>query len=94
MHRHFDFRRAIIYRIETSIFDRQQDLFHTSVDVVFYDVTTFHFESNRANDLQEFGFSKSGTLCGDNSQSQDNTDRLRSVEYKQKTSRKMRGFFV
>ena len=46
--------------IETTIFDRQKDLFHMSVDVVFYDVTTFHFESNRADDLKEFGFSKAG----------------------------------
>lgn len=46
--------------IETSIFDRQKDLFHASVDVVFYDVTTFHFESNRADDLRDFGFSKAG----------------------------------
>jgi transposase len=46
--------------IETSIFDRQKDLFHMSVDVVFYDVTTFHFESNRADELKEFGFSKAG----------------------------------
>jgi len=46
--------------LERSIFDRQRDLFHQSVDVVFYDVTTFHFESNRADDLKEFGFSKAG----------------------------------
>ncbi len=46
--------------IETSIFDRQKDLFHASMDVVFYDVTTFHFESNRADDLRDFGFSKAG----------------------------------
>jgi transposase len=46
--------------LETTIFDRQKDLFHRSVDVVFYDVTTFHFESDRADDLKEFGFSKAG----------------------------------
>jgi transposase len=46
--------------LETTIFDRQKDLFHLSVDVVFYDVTTFHFESSRADDLKEFGFSKAG----------------------------------
>jgi len=46
--------------LETTIFDRQKDLFHQSVDVVFYDVTTFHFESNRADELKEFGFSKAG----------------------------------
>ncbi|UCE04475.1 MAG: IS1634 family transposase [bacterium] len=46
--------------IEQSIFERQKDLFHMSVDIVFYDVTTFHFESNRADDFKEFGFSKAG----------------------------------
>ena len=30
------------------------------MDVVFYDITTFHFESNRADDLKEFCFSKAG----------------------------------
>ena len=46
--------------LESRIFDRQRDLFHLSVDVVFYDVTTFHFESNRADALKAFGFSKAG----------------------------------
>jgi len=47
-------------RIEQSIFERQKDLFHMSVDIVFYDVTTFHFESNRADEFKDFGFSKAG----------------------------------
>jgi hypothetical protein len=46
--------------IETHIFERQKDLFHMSVAVVFYNVTTFHFESNGADDFKEFGFSKAG----------------------------------
>jgi transposase len=46
--------------IEETLFERQKDLFNMKVDVVFYDVTTFHFESVRADGLREFGYSKSG----------------------------------
>ena len=60
LYRSLDFLAEAKTSIETTIFDRQKDLFHMSVDVVFYDVTTFHFESNRADDLKEFGFSKAG----------------------------------
>lgn len=44
--------------LEESLFDRRRDLFNYKVDVVFYDVTTFHFESVVADDLRDFGFSK------------------------------------
>jgi transposase len=44
--------------IEESLFDRRRDLFNYMVDIVFYDVTTFHFESVVADDLRDFGFSK------------------------------------
>jgi len=47
-------------RIETHIFQRQRNLFNLKVDVVFYDVTTYHFESVRADGFREFGFSKAG----------------------------------
>lgn len=33
-------------------------LFKDKVDVLFFDVTTLHFESIEANDIKEFGFSK------------------------------------
>jgi transposase len=46
--------------IEQLLFDRNRDLFNHSIDVAFYDVTTFHFESNQADELREYGFSKAG----------------------------------
>jgi len=45
-------------RIENALFERRQDLLNYKVDIVFYDVTTFHFESVVADDLRDFGFSK------------------------------------
>lgn len=47
-------------QIEKQLFDRSRSLFNSKIDVVFYDVTTFHFESVRNDQLREFGFSKSG----------------------------------
>jgi len=46
--------------IEGHTFVGHRHLFNRKVDVVFYDVTTFHFESERADRFREFGFSKSG----------------------------------
>lgn len=46
--------------IEQALFASNRDLFNASIDVAFYDVTTFHFESNKADDLRDFGFSKAG----------------------------------
>ena len=47
-------------QIEKHLFDRSRSLFNSKIDVVFYDVTTFHFESVRSDQLREFGFSKCG----------------------------------
>jgi transposase len=44
--------------IESHLFRMNQDLFNMKVDVVFYDVTTFHFESVRKDSLRDFGYSK------------------------------------
>src|SRR6056297_4094160 len=44
--------------IEQAVFEKNRSLFNMQVDVVFYDVTTFHFESVRADELRNFGFSK------------------------------------
>jgi len=46
--------------IEQAVFEKNRSLFNMQVDVVFYDVTTFHFESVRADELRNFGFSKAG----------------------------------
>lgn len=47
-------------RLERMIFHKNRSLFNMQVDVVFYDVTTFSFESVRADSLRDFGFSKNG----------------------------------
>ncbi len=46
--------------LEQAIFERERSLFNMQVDVVFYDVTTFYFESTSADSLKDFGFSKDG----------------------------------
>lgn len=47
-------------KIEDYIFEQNQTLFNMSIDVVFYDVTTFYFESKDEDLLRRFGFSKDG----------------------------------
>jgi len=44
--------------LEEEIFYQNRNLFNIQVDVVFYDVTTFSFESVRKDSLRDFGFSK------------------------------------
>ena len=46
--------------IETGLFEYNYVRVNKKVDVVFYDVTTVHFESVTADELREFGFSKNG----------------------------------
>jgi len=46
--------------LEDTLYFRGRDLFNEQVDVVFYDVTTFSFESVKADTLREFGYSKDG----------------------------------
>lgn len=45
-------------QIEQKLFEKNRTLFNMRVDVVFYDVTTFYFESETADALRNFGFSK------------------------------------
>jgi len=44
--------------IENALFSKNRDLFNMQVDIVFYDVTTFHFESQRQDVLRDFGYSE------------------------------------
>jgi transposase len=44
--------------IETSLFEYNYVRTNKTIDVVFYDVTTIHFESIIADELRDFGFSK------------------------------------
>jgi transposase len=46
--------------IEKELFDVNRNLFNMSVDIVFYDVTTFSFSSCLPDVLKDFGFSKAG----------------------------------
>ncbi len=46
--------------IEAKLFKRNKNLFNISTDIVFYDVTTFYYESKNENDLKRFGYSKDG----------------------------------
>ncbi len=46
--------------IEEALFTQNKSLFNISTDIVFYDVTTFYYESKNENDLKKFGYSKDG----------------------------------
>jgi len=46
--------------IEKELFAKRKDILNYQVDVMFYDVTTFHFESVESDSLRDFGFSKAG----------------------------------
>ncbi len=62
MYRSLDILSDNKERIEEELFYRKRDLFNQSLDVVFYDVTTFYFESVRKDSLKNFGFSKDNKL--------------------------------
>lgn len=63
-----DYYRTLEYlseskeEIEERLFEARKDLFNQELDVVFYDVTTYHFESQRAQGLLNFGFSKANKI--------------------------------
>lgn len=46
--------------LEDQLFEKNRTLYNLKVDVLFYDVTTFHFESVIADSLKDFGYSKDG----------------------------------
>lgn len=48
--------------IQKELFNTNRTLFNMNVDIVLYDVTTFHFESQRADELREYGFSKANKI--------------------------------
>ncbi len=48
--------------IEQYLFEQNKNLFNMRVDVVFYDVTTIYFESQREEEIRRYGFSKDGKL--------------------------------
>lgn len=48
--------------LESKLFEINCNFYKMKVDVVFYDVTTFHFESVIKDDLKNFGFSKANKI--------------------------------
>ena len=48
--------------IENYVFAKNKNLFNQNIDIVFYDVTTFYFESQKADDLKDFGFDKDNKI--------------------------------
>jgi hypothetical protein len=50
--------------IQTHIYNKNRDLFNYELDVVFYDVTTFYFDSEVQQDgaLRQLGFGKDGKI--------------------------------
>ena len=60
LYRSLDILAGSKEKIERQIFETNTNLFNMSVDVVFYDVTTFSFSSVIADDLKDFGYSKKG----------------------------------
>ncbi len=45
-------------QIEQKLFEKNRTLFNMHVDVVFYDVTILYFESEKTDELRNYGFSK------------------------------------
>lgn len=60
LYRSLDLLAASKDDLQQRLFYQGRDLFNLSVDVAFYDVTTFHFESQQQDSLRDFGFSKAG----------------------------------
>lgn len=60
LYRSLDILAGAKEKIEAQIFDINRNLFNLSVDVVFYDATTFSFSSCLADCLKDYGFSKNG----------------------------------
>jgi hypothetical protein len=58
LYRALDHLAAAKEKIEGAVYERQRDLFSLTIDVVFYDVTTLHFESVQSDELRNFGYSK------------------------------------
>ncbi len=45
-------------KIEDILFGKTMNLFHSCIDVVFYDLTTIYFESTSESEIKRFGYSK------------------------------------
>lgn len=64
LYRGLDYLAQWKEQIQERIYRTGRDLFNQQLDVVFYDVTTFYFESEKEseNELRQKGFSKDGKI--------------------------------
>jgi len=64
LYRSLDFLNENQEAVKLQIFNAYRNLFNHSFDVVFYDVTTFYFDSSveREGDLRQKGFGKDGKI--------------------------------
>ncbi|WPX07795.1 IS1634 family transposase [Anaerocellum danielii] len=58
LYRGLDILADVKEELEVYLYQKNRTLFNFQVDVVFYDVTTFYFESVKADELRKYGFSK------------------------------------
>ena len=60
IYRSLDILASNKIKIKEALFTQNKRLYNVSTDIVFYDVTTFYYESKNENDLKKFGYSKDG----------------------------------
>jgi len=60
IYRSLDFLCDTKEAIETQLFHQKKGVYAHPIEVAFYDVTNYHFESNKTDALRAFGFSKAG----------------------------------
>jgi transposase len=62
LYRSLDYLHENRNKIQELIYSKRMNLFNQSLDVVFYDVTTFYFESEHEDGFRQKGFSKDGKI--------------------------------
>lgn len=64
IYRSLDYLAKYNESIQSQIYQYNRDLFNYELDVVFFDVTTFYFDSNvvKENELRQLGFGKDGKI--------------------------------
>lgn len=58
IYRSLDILAKLKPSLEKHLFDINRNLFNMKIDIVFFDATTLYFQSDKADDLRKFGFSK------------------------------------
>jgi transposase len=64
LYRSLDYLSTYDEQIQKQIYIKNRDLFNYELDVVFFDVTTFYFDSDvvKADELRQLGFGKDGKI--------------------------------